>query len=87
MFLLFDSHQDNIINASTVDPVLVDTVEENEDIEPEEENMNEEVEGSNDDTLNNDFCFTNDDFIEYYTEINGATRRQGKFKEAWATIK
>ena len=36
---------------------------------------------------NNDFCFTNDDFIEYRTGINDATRHQGKYREAWETIK
>ena len=49
--------------------------------------MNEEAEGSEDAMPNNDFCFTNDDFIEYRTGINDATRHQGKYREAWATIK
>jgi len=86
-------HQEDTIETTTGgetaigDPAALDAVEEVEDIEPEEENMNEEAEGSEDATPNNDFCFTNDDFIEYRTGINDATSNQGKYREAWATIK
>ena len=43
--------------TATGDPAALDAVEEVEDIEPEEENMNEEAEGSEDATPNNDLCF------------------------------
>lgn len=52
------------MEEGTWDPATVDVVEESEDIEPKEvENMNEEVEGREDATLNNDLYFTNDGFI------------------------
>ena len=80
-------HQEDTIETATGetatgDPAALDAVEEGEDIEPEEE-----PEGSEDATPNNDFCFTNDDFIEYRTGINDATRHQGKYREAWDRIK
>lgn len=37
--------------------------------------------------LNNEFCFTNDVFVEYYTQVNDTTRHQGRYREAWNTIK
>ena len=74
-------------DTATGDPAALDAVEESEDMEAAEENMNEEAEESEDAMPNNDFCFTNDDFIEYRTGINDATRHQGKYREAWATIK
>ena len=50
-------HQEDTIETATGDPAALDAVEEVEDIEPEEENMNEEAEGSKDATPNNDLCF------------------------------
>ena len=36
---------------------------------------------------NNDFCFTRDDFIEYQSSMNDATRHQNKHTVAWNKIK
>ena len=53
---------------------------------PEEDDVNEEVE--NEEAMpNNNFCFTNDDFMEYCTELNNAIRHQGKYREASNTVK
>ena len=36
---------------------------------------------------NNDFCFTEEDFVEARNEINEATRHQGSCAEAWRQIR
>ena len=51
-----------------------------------EDDLNEDIENE-EATPNNDFCFTNDDFVEYRTQVNDATRHQGKYREAWHIIK
>lgn len=35
---------------------------------------------------NNECCFSNDDFVEYLTQVNDVTRHQGKYREAWNII-
>ena len=35
---------------------------------------------------NNDFCFTEDDFLESVTEMNDATRHRGVWHNAWKEI-
>ena len=44
--------------------------------------ITEEEEG----TPNNDFCFTEEDFIATQTEMNDATRHQGNHNAAWRSI-
>ena len=66
----------------TRDSDVPDSVEDVEDIKPEEENMNEEAEGSEDATPNNDFCFINYDFIKYRAGVNNTTRHLEKYREA-----
>jgi len=53
----------NDIETSALDPTAQDAVKEAEDIVPEDENVNEEAGMSEDATPNNEFYFTNDDFI------------------------
>ena len=36
---------------------------------------------------NNDFCFTEDDFIETRQQMNDAVRHQGTYMDAWSKIK
>ena len=36
---------------------------------------------------NNDFCFTEDDFIEFVNNINDATRHRGNYHFTWNRIK
>ena len=36
---------------------------------------------------NNDFCFTEDDFLEARTNMNEATRHTGTYNLAWSEIK
>ena len=36
---------------------------------------------------NNDFCFTEDDFIETRQQMNDAIRHQGTYMDAWTKIK
>ena len=36
---------------------------------------------------NNNFCFTEEDFIAHYNKMNDATRYQGKNNDAWKEIK
>ena len=49
--------------------------------------MPTEETGDADDIPNNDFCFTHDDFIEYQSSMNDATRHQNKHAAAWSEIK
>ena len=35
---------------------------------------------------NNDFCFTEDDFIEFVNNINDATRHRGNYHFTWNKI-
>ena len=46
-----------------------DSCIKNEDVENEEA------------APNNDFCFTNDDFVDYRTQVNDVTRHQYKYRE------
>ena len=54
---------------------------EGEDI-PQADSMEEE-----DNAPNNDFCFTQEDFIQTKTEMNDATRHQGTYHDTWTKIK
>ena len=37
--------------------------------------------------LNNDFCFTEEDFLRASNEMNDATRHQGIYSDTWRKIK
>jgi len=75
----------NTTEISELDPTAQDAVQEEEDIVPEDD-LNEDVENE-EATPNNYFCFTNNDFVEYLTQVNDATRHQGKYREVWNIIK
>ena len=85
---------------AAVDPDLMDAVEEHEDnVEGSQEDdigpgdvpggvsMPTEAGGEADQIPNNDFCFTHDDFIEYQSSMNDASRHQNKHAAAWSEIK
>ena len=36
---------------------------------------------------NNDFCFTEDDFLESLSNMNDTTRHHSKWRDAWQIIK
>lgn len=64
---------------------MEDAVKESKGIVPEDE-VN--VEFKNEEaTQNNDFCFTNDDFVKYCKELSDATRYQDKYRDACNIIK
>jgi len=77
--------QSTTTDNNTLDPAAQDIVIENEDIVPKDDS-NDNVDNE-EATPNNNFCFTNDDFIEYRTQVNDSTRHQGDDRKAWNTIK
>ena len=74
------------------DPALNDAIDEDETlplaVEAAEgdEDAVAEVEGE-DSTPNNDFCFTEADFLESQTQMNDATRHLSTYKTTWDKIK
>ena len=52
------------------------------DLQPQDEIGEEE-----DLTPNNDFCFTEDDFLEARTNMNEATRHAGSYNQTWSKIR
>ena len=77
------------------DPSVMDSIVENEEIEelPNREgphinaNAMEETVDESEGVPNNDFYFTHDDFIEYQSSMNDATRHQNKHTVSWNEIK
>ena len=87
---------------AAVDPSVMEAVEEQEDnveggqedqvgpednVVPDGVSMPTEARGESEEIPNNDFCFTHDDFIEYQSSMNDATRHQNKHAAAWSEIK
>ena len=76
-----ESHVAN--NATAAQPQVADTVVTNLVSQPEDE-----IDESEDILCpNNDFCFTEDDFLEARTNMNEATRHTGTYNSAWSEIK
>ena len=75
------------------DPSNDDAFEENEDgpEDQEEDGPEEEEDGPEEEAEeehpNNDFCFTQEDFIAYREGLNDATRHHSKHKKIWEEIK
>ena len=77
------------------DPLVMDAIVENDENEetPNEgsvginTNVTEEQVDESEGVPNNDFCFTHDDFIEYQSSMNDATRHQNKHTVVWSEIK
>ena len=73
----------------------IDAVNETEDhTDPVIADINETVIDGDGDNIeqpeglpNNDFCFTEADFLETRNQMNDATRHQGTFHEAWSAIR
>ena len=87
---------------AAVDPSVLDALEEQEDnveggqedeLGPEDiqvpggVSMPSEATGDDEEIPNNDFCFTHNDFIEYQSSMNDATRHQNTHAAAWNEIK
>ena len=71
-----------------VDAAAVDAVEEDEDnIDIASDEDTDTPEEANQGILNNDFCFSEADFLNYQTSMNDATRHQSKHSLAWDVIK
>ena len=68
------------------DASLLDAVEEDEDVLDEEDEDSNPGENPGE-TPNNDFCFTHEDFLEHYDNMNEVTRHRGVYKEAWDKVK
>ena len=50
-------------------------------------NVEDEGVACNNNHPNNNFCFTQEDFLETQYQMNDATRHHGSYNEAWDTIK
>ena len=71
-----------------IDAAAVDAVEEDEDnIDDASDEDTDTPEEENQGIPNNDFCFTEADFLNYQTSMNDATRHQSKHSLAWDEIK
>ena len=73
-------------NCSTIEGDVVGTIDSDvlaeellADIQSQDETEEEE-----DFTPNNDFCFTEDDFLEARTNMNKATRHAGSYIQTWS---
>ena len=67
-------------------PIKEDTAA-NDAIEEEEDVRDVDVVVEEEGTPNNDFCFTEADFLEYQSGMNSATLHRNKHKIAWEEIK
>ena len=66
------------------DATVLDAVVEEEDGVDDDDDA---VEESQEPLPNNDFCFTEEDFLSYRSSMNDATRHQGVYKDSWEKIK
>ena len=75
---------------SSQEPIVTDAINEDEDMSDPLEAVvvgEGEDEGEENNLPNNDFCFTEADFIETRNNFNDATRHRGVYNESWAKIK
>ena len=71
--------------TANVDAFIQDAFSEEEDnVEPAPETPNNNTEQAQ--IPNNDFCFTEDDFVRVRQEHNDATRHQGIYNDTWDKI-
>ena len=77
-----------LLQVMDIDPSTLDAIEEEEDNEVQIDTINEESEHGheNEDCPNNDFCWTEADFIQQYTDMNDATRHRGVLSDSWKKI-
>ena len=81
-----------VSTAATNDTANYDAVIEEEDvldpaqIEGEPDNAPDPEDEDPTQLPNNDFCFTEDDFLESVTNMNDATRHRSKWRDAWKII-
>ena len=79
------------VDELSQEPIVTDAIEEEEDLsDPLEAVVVGEDEGDQDkgnDSPNNDFCFTEADFLETRKNFNDATRHRGVYNESWAKIR
>ena len=78
----------SLLQVIDIDPSTLDAIEEEEDNEVQIDTINEESENENEneDCPNNDFCWTEADFIQQYTDMNDATRHRGVLSDSWKKI-
>ena len=73
------------------DPAAEDAIEEDEDninaIIAAVDGVDTSPDTEESDHPNNDFCFTEADFIDTQTAMNDATRHQGTHTTTWTAIK
>ena len=76
-----------VSNSDPIEPADEDAIVEAGD--DENSVQDEEADGGTNLQLapNNDFCFTEEDFLRVSNEMNDATRHQGRFIDAWKKSK
>ena len=81
----------SVVNDEAEDPAIIDAVTEEEDtLNPMEMMMEDDCQDK--DSIDNshpdnDFCFTEDDFIDSVNNINDATRHRSNYNSIWDQIK
>ena len=93
------AHELSVVLEPTTDPSNYDDVVESEDMEEADivtdelvaaEDETDEAaadEANTNSTPNNDFCFTQEDFLEAQSGHNDATRHRSRIQEVWNEIK
>ena len=77
------SNTGSVVNDEAEDPTVMDTVTEEEDTLISVEMMMEDVCQDDNSHPNNDFCFTEDDFIDSVNNMNDATRHRSNYNSIW----
>ena len=72
------------ISVDVVGAINLDVLEEEVFVDSQPQ---DEIEEEEDFSPNNDFCFTEDDFLEARTNMNEATRHTGSYNQAWSQIR
>jgi len=80
------SNTGSVVNDEAEDPTVMDAVTEEEDtLIPVETMMEDDCQDDNSHP-NNDFCFTEDDFIDSVNNMNDATRHRSNYNSIWDHI-
>ena len=80
------SNTGSVVNDEAEDPTVMDAVTEEEDTLIPVEMMNEDDCQDDNSHPNNDFCFTEDDFIDSVNNMNDATRHRSNYNSIWDHI-
>jgi len=80
------SNTGSVVNDEAEDPTVMDAVTEEEDtLIPVETMMEDDCQDDNSHP-NNEFCFTEDDFIDSVNNMNDATRHRSNYNSIWDHI-